>query len=92
MATAVVSGRVDERIKMQADRYIHASGLATADVIRMVWEHIARTGEVPQEERSAPELNNFEGFMEFRASLPSATWLATLTDDQMKDMIASRYA
>ena len=34
----------------------------------------------------------FEDFMAFRASLPKATWLADLTDEQMKDMIASRYA
>lgn len=30
--------------------------------------------------------------MSFRVSLPPATWLASLTDDQMKDMIAERYA
>ena len=30
--------------------------------------------------------------MAFRSSLPKATWLADLTDEQMKDMIASRYA
>ena len=85
MATAVVSGRVDERVRQRADAYIKAAGLTPADVIR--------TGEVPDEGEAQGETPDaFEDFMAFRASLPKATWLADLTDEQMKDMIASRYA
>lgn len=93
MATAVVSGRVDERVRQRADAYIKAAGLTPADVIRVVWENIARTGEVPDEGEAQGETPDaFEDFMAFRASLPKATWLADLTDEQMKDMIASRCA
>ncbi len=93
MATAVVSGRVDERVRQRADAYIKAAGTTTADVIRVVWERIARTGEVPDEGEAQGETPDaFEDFMAYRASLPKATWLADLTDEQMKDVIASRYA
>ena len=95
MATAVVSGRVDGRIKMQADRYIHAAGLSTGDVIRTVWEHIARTGEVPREERrKAPDeiSEAMRELKELRTVFGSSDWLVNLTDDQMKDMLGGRDA
>ena len=38
MATAVISGRVDEQVRESAERYIQAAGLTVADVIRTVWE------------------------------------------------------
>ena len=50
MATAVVSGRVDEKVRQRADAYIRAAGSTPAEVIKVVWENIARTGEVPTEE------------------------------------------
>lgn len=94
MATAVISGRVDERIKKRADAYLRAAGLQVGDVIRQVWEHIARTGEIPVDGgyETAAEDDPFEGFMRFRADLPEATWLKTMTKEEMRDMIAGRYA
>lgn len=94
MATAVVSGRVDERIKERADAYLRAAGLQAGDVIRQVWERIARTGEIPVDEgrEAAVEEDPFEGFMRFRADLPEATWLKTMTKEDLRDMIAGRYA
>lgn len=47
MATEVVSGRVDEKVRQRADAYIRAAGSTPAEVIKVVWENIARTGEVP---------------------------------------------
>ena len=57
MATAVVSGRVDEQVKARAEAFIRAAGLSTGDVIRVVWEHIARTGEVPDVGDAAERLD-----------------------------------
>lgn len=92
MATAVISGRVDARLKERADAYLRAAGVTAGDVIRAVWERIARTGEIPEEWTSeVTDDDVFEGFMRFRSELPAATWLSTLSEEQMRDMIASRY-
>lgn len=93
MATAVVSGRVDEKVRQRADAYIRAAGSTPAEVIKVVWENIARTGEVPTEEQAEEPRGAWERFMEFRESLSDAEpWLVNLTKEQMRDMIASRYA
>ena len=92
MATSVVSGRVDEKIRQRADAYIRAAGSTPAEVIKVVWENIAHTGEVPEAASEEPR-GAWERFMEFRESLPEAEpWLVNLTKEQMRDMIASRYA
>ena len=94
MATAVISGRVDERIKERADAYLRAAGLQAGDVIRQVWEHIARTGEIPIDGKreATVEEDPFERLMALRISFGSSEELKHLTDEQMRDMIASRYA
>lgn len=93
MATAVVSGRVDEKVRQRADAYIRAAGSTPAEVIKVVWEHIARTGEVPEEEPAVDPRDAWERFVEFREALPKAEpWLVNLTKEQMRDIIASRYA
>ncbi len=93
MATSVVSGRVDEKVRQRADAYIRAAGSTPAEVIKVVWESIARTGEVPVESPAEESSGAWERFMEFRESLPKAEpWLVSLTKEQMRDMIASRYA
>ena len=94
MATAVISGRVDERIKERADTYLRAAGLQAGDVIRQVWEHIARTGEIPVDEgrEAAVEEDPLEKLMALRVSFGSSEELKHLTDEQMREMIASRYA
>lgn len=95
MATAVVSGRIDAAVKEQAGAYIHAAGLSTGDVIKTVWENIAKTGRVPTaQESNAPKAEDpFEGFVEFCDALPPApTWLVDLNDAQMNEMMAARHA
>ena len=93
MATEVVSGRVDEKVRQRADAYIRAAGSTPAEVIKVVWENIARTGEVPTGEPAKELRGTWKRFMEFRESLSDAEpWLVNLTKEQMRDMIASRYA
>lgn len=102
MATAIVSGRVDARVKERADRSIKAAGTTVGDVIRTVWEHIARTGEVPH---ASPENADgadaaWDALLAVREELShcpaSDDPLAALTDDQLHDMKArdllERYA
>lgn len=94
MATSVVSGRVDDAVRARADAVIRAAGFSVADVIRVVWENIARTGVVPAVEgadQDSPVTDPWDEFMAFRSALPESPWLATLSDQEMKDVIASRY-
>lgn len=94
MATSVVSGRVDDAVRARADAVIRAAGFSVADVIRVVWENIARTGVVPVVEDTAqntPVTDPWDEFMAFRSALPESPWLVTLSDQEMKDVIASRY-
>lgn len=96
MATAVISGRVDERVKARAEVFIHAAGLSAGDVVRMVWEHIAQTGEVPDAQsvaESAPiAKDSLTRLAELRADFGASDELVNLTDSQMREMIASRHA
>lgn len=96
MATAVVSGRVDEQVKSRAEAFIRAAGLSTGDVIRIVWERIAQTGEIPDAGDAAERLeasrDPLERLGELRASFGVCEDLVSLDDDQMRGMIASRYA
>lgn len=92
MATAVVSGRVDEEIKRKADIIIERAGKTTGDVIRDIWANIVITGELPttkqQEEEFLEKRRRFKAFMERRASLPPAPeWLVNLTDEQLQNMM-----
>lgn len=96
MATAVVSGRVDAQVKARADAFIRAAGLSSGDVIRVVWERIARTGEIPDAGDGAEQFDaapdSLERLGELRASFGSCEDLVSLDDNQMRDMIASHYA
>lgn len=47
MDTVEISGIVDEEIRDKANAYIYAAGLTPEKVLEIVWDHIARTGEVP---------------------------------------------
>ena len=84
MATTVISGRVDERVKSCADVFIRAAGLSTGDVIRSVWERIAQTGEVPDMGKDAGQLDAsrdpLERLGELRASFGACEDLVELDD------------
>ncbi len=96
MATVVVSGRVDSRVKERAETYIRAAGLSTGDVIRVVWEEIARTGEVPDSRGTLREAESNDGPLErlgaLRGMFAESDLLVDLTKEQMRNLIASRYA
>ena len=95
MATAVVSGRVDEKVRQRADAYIRAAGSTPAEVIKVVWEHIARTGEVPEEESHVDQVTAQDPLArleELRTAFGKSDWLVNLTEEEMRDVIASRYA
>ncbi len=95
MATAIVSGRVDEAVKMRAAHAIAAAGMSVGDVIKAVWEGIAATGEVPQPPtRDAGAMagaDRMRAFMQLRAELPAVPELAGLSDDAVRGLIAERY-
>ena len=98
-ATTVISARVDTATLRQAMRAIDASNTSLADVIKRTIGDIARTGKVDVVERvEAMERarreqghRKMEEFLAFTDSVEWAPWLSTLTDEQMKDMIASKY-
>ena len=93
MPTSVVSGRVDERVRQRADAFIRGAGTTPAEVIKVTWERIARTGEVPVEEGAQPAQKGgaWDRLMRLRDELPARPELAAMTDEQMRDMIARRY-
>lgn len=92
MATVVVAGRVDERIKREVDHIIERAGKTTADVIKDVWVNIYLTGKLPvtqqQEEVLKEQRRRFEDFMQFVSAAPPAPeWAVDLTDEQLHDMM-----
>lgn len=88
MATAIVSGRVDEAVKERAGAYIKAAGLTVGDVINIVWTNIANTGNTPTMDSAGAEesLDPFERFMAFRETFNSAPIderYASMTDEEI---------
>lgn len=94
MGTIIVSGRVDALVKERADGYIKAAGLSVGEVIKRVWEHIARTGEVPDtlQAESGPGRATWEAFLTLKGELTEISRttdiLSTLTDAQLHDLKA----
>lgn len=92
MATAIVSGRVDEAVKERAGAYIHAAGLTVGDVINRLWEYIAATGAIPELASKADtgidQLENFFSLCDSISPLPGTEYLATMSSSEMKDLIA----
>ena len=96
MGTAIVSGRVDEGVKLRAGAFIEAAGLTVGDVIRNVWEAIALTGQVPapvaQEAGQDCRRRLFDSFVAFTDELPACSPETAAMDDRaMRASIAERY-
>lgn len=95
MSTVIVSGRVDARTREKVAPILKTAGLTQGDVIKVMWENIAATGEVPRpvadSEKTKKQKTAFERFMEFRSSLPPCPELENMTDAEMRDMIVERY-
>ena len=93
MASVVVSGRVDKEVKRGVDRILERAGKTPAEVIKEVWVNIYVTDELPttqqQEEEFQEKRRRYQDFIEFVSGLPPVPdWFATMTDQQMNDMIA----
>jgi len=88
MATVVVSGRVEESVKLRADAVIRSAGSTAAAVISDVWQSIAETGQLPASSAHADEQAEkqatFSSFMEWFETLPSQNEdFAHLTDEEI---------
>ena len=97
MASALVAGRVSEECKERADFFIRRAGLTTSEVIRIVWENIARTGEVPAPAAHAPvdgdapeESPLMRRYHELRAATPRSEFLESLTPEGLKEELSNR--
>jgi len=92
MATVVVSGRVEESVKLRADAVIRSAGSTAAAVISDVWQSIAETGQLPASSAHADEQAEkqatFSSFMEWFDALPHQNEdFAVMSDD---DILVSR--
>lgn len=95
MSTATVSASVDTRTKAIANAYIRKSGKTPNQLIKDLWEHIARTGEVPSyaEPRYAREQERVRRFDEMTAMLEAASVradVAAMSDDELKRAVRYR--
>ena len=92
MATAIVSGRVDENVKRVADVHIRRRGLTATEVIAGVWGHIAKTGEIPALDRreEVGKAAAAARLAELRASAPLGTPLASMSDEAIREELRSR--
>ena len=97
MPTAVVSGRVDEELKRQADVIIRAAGTTVGNVINDVWHTIVTTGELPVSPAQAQERRakqqTFDSFLQwFNALPPQNDAYARMTDDEILALRVDDYA
>lgn len=88
MATAVVSGRVDEAVKHRAEVVMRKAGLSPTEIIQNVWNSMALTGEVPVEARAAgnslAKRSALERLDVFLESLPPVNGaFAGMADDEL---------
>ena len=97
MATATVSASVDVDVKRLAGSYIRQAGSTPNEVIRNLWVHIARTGEVPSFESapaakttSAEEPAAFAELMRLRAQVPAGTALSGMSPADLKRELEDR--
>lgn len=97
MASVLVAGRVSEECKERADFYIRRAGLTASEVIRIVWENIARTGEVPRavepvhdEDAEMEESPLMRRYYELRAATPRCEFLENLTPEGLKEELSNR--
>lgn len=97
MASVLVAGRVSEECKERADFYIRRAGLTASEVIRIVWENIARTGEVPRavesvhdEDAETEESPLMRRYYELRAATPRCEFLENLTPEGLKEELSDR--
>ena len=95
MASCLIAGRVSEECKERAEYFIRRAGLTNSEVIRIVWENIAHTGEIPQpidSPEAAHVTDNplIRRLHELRASTPRSEFLESLSAEDMRRMVRGR--
>lgn len=92
MASYLVSGHVSERCKARADLFIENAGLTADDVIRIVWENIAKTGKVPEPVEAPPAEENplVKRLEELIATTPRSPYLESLTAADIRRIVRDR--
>ena len=97
MPTVVVSGRVDEDVKLRADAIIRSEGSSVARVISDVWQNIVDTGQLPESPTLAREQAErraaFSSFMDWFEGLPAQNGAyAHLMDEEILEGRVDDYA
>lgn len=97
MATAVVSGRVDEAVKRRVDRTIRDLGLTVNDVISSAWGYIDVHGDVPWllevetvDMKAYRKRRALRGLESLYDTVPTGTPLANLTDEDLRRELGDR--
>lgn len=92
-STVVVSSRIDESVAARVATRIKAEGLTVGEVIKRVWDQIAKTGELPQESLEAENnetLARLHNLQVRFADMPDS--FNAMTKDQMRDILGDRDA
>lgn len=92
-ATVVVSSRIDGQTAARAAARIKAGGLTVGEVIRRVWEQIARTGELPQQaarDEAGDALERLRCLQARFSDMPAS--FNTMSEGQMRDILGDRDA
>ena len=91
MATAVISGRVDELVKQRAEAVLAKNGVTPNQLIGAIWNQIAQTGTIPismgEDELQAHRRQRFAEFQAWTKTLPPCPSLANATDEELREMI-----
>lgn len=95
MSTATVSASVDSRTKALANEYIRKSGKTPNQLIKDLWERIARTGEVPDygasdHDDAANRVQIFDDMTRRLNRTVVKQEFSVMSDGELEEMIRSR--
>ncbi|MDJ1122178.1 hypothetical protein QJ041_06200 [Olsenella sp. YH-ols2216] len=89
--TAVVSGRVEESRKHRVDMVFEGAGTSGSEQIRLMYEYVDRTGEVPNYEELADQARRAAAAREVLA-LTEGWYAPELVDKDAKELQVERAA
>lgn len=95
MNASIVSGSIKPQTKTIANAAIRKQGLTPNEVIRRLWEYIARHGELPEELQETPQATDekraaFERMNAIIETLPTGTDLDWMDDEMMRKEMQDR--
>ncbi len=95
MSTSTVSASVESTTKAIANARIREAGATPNSVIRDLWAHIASTGDIPVYDDSSSRRSRKQTAMQrleaLRATVPSGTPLATMSDSEVREELRNRH-